>query len=130
MKTLQKSEIVNKLHVLIYLYMTFGWIISLTSCKILLFLTPTVMVKWGLNNNECLITQLENKFKEDEIKMLKKDDDKETEDKGTEKQIDVSFTKGLCNKMGIEVSEYGLNVISYLTFYHSFLQSYMRVLFY
>tara|TARA_B100000768_G_C10970184_1_gene245408 strand:- start:170 stop:442 length:273 start_codon:yes stop_codon:yes gene_type:complete len=90
------------------------------------------MVKWGLNNNECLITQLENKFKEDEIKMLKKDDDnddKETDDKGTEKQIDVSFTKDLCNKMGIEISEYGLNVISYLTFYHSFLQSYWRVIF-
>ena len=128
MKTLKKSEIINKLHVLIYLYLTFGWIISLTSCKVLLLLAPTVMVHWGVNNNECIITQLENKLKKTEITMLKKDDDKiivNEEDKGT----DISFIGSLAGKCGIEISDYGVNFISYLSMYHSFLQSYWRVIF-
>ena len=128
MKTLKKSEIINKLHVLIYLYLTFGWIISLTSCKVILLLAPTAMVQWGVNNNECIITQLENKLKKTEITMLKKDDDKiivKEEDKGT----DISFIGSLAGKCGIEISDYGVNFISYLSLYHSFLQSYWRVIF-
>ena len=133
MKTLKKSEIINKLHVLIYLYLTFGWIISLTSCKVILLLAPTAMVQWGVNNNECIITQLENKLKKTEITMLKKDDDKiivKEEDKGTDDTgTDVSFIGSLAGKCGIEISEYGVNFISYLSLYHSFLQSYWRVIF-
>ena len=61
MKTLKKSEIINKLHVLIYLYLTFGWIFSDMSCKILLLFSPTVMTQWGVNNDKCILTQIVNK---------------------------------------------------------------------
>ena len=60
--------------------------------------------------------------------MLKKDDDKiivKEEDKGT----DISFIGSLAGKCGIDISEYGVNFISYLSLYHSFLQSYWRVIF-
>ena len=39
MKTLKKSEILNKLHIVTCLYLTFGWMLSDLSCKLLLFLT-------------------------------------------------------------------------------------------
>ena len=89
-KMIKKSEIINKIHIVVYLYLVFGWLFSLTSCKILLFFSPTVMAQWGINNDRCILTQLEEKYRKEElmnIKILKKDDDKmvikdEKEEKG------------------------------------------------
>ena len=134
MNNLKKSEIMNKFHIGVYLYLTFGWMISDLSCKFLLFLTPTVITQWGINRNKCILTQIEHiliqREKEEEIILLKKDDtilDKKDEDKDEDK--DESFLRGLCNQYGIEISNRGLNILSYLTIYHSFLQSYWRVVF-
>ena len=142
MKTIKKSEIVNKLHIVIYLYLTFGWMLSDMSCKLLLFLTPTVMTQWGINHNQCILSQLEMKMiaierkkeKDEEIKILKKNDsvvlseDEKEDDKGNLKiEKDESFLRRICNQCGIDISNRGLNIISYLTIYHSFFQSYWRV---
>ena len=138
MNNLKKSEIMNKFHIGFYLYLTFGWMISDLSCKFLLFLTPTVITQWGINNNKCILTKIEDiliqREKEEEIILLKKDDrilDKKDEDKDEveKKDNDESFLRGLCNQYGIEISDRGLNILSYLTAYHSFLQSYWRVVF-
>lgn len=115
-----------------YLYLVFGWLFSLTSCKFLLFFSPTVMAQWGINNDRCILTQLEDKYKKEEmnIKILKKDDDKmvindEKEDKGD----NISFTRNMFQKFGIEITERGTNILTYMVAYHSFLQSYWRVVF-
>ena len=142
MNNLKKSEIMNKFHIGVYLYLTFGWMISDLSCKFLLFLTPTVITQWGINNNKCILTKIEHiliqREKEEEIILLKKDDtildkkdemEKKDNDEVEKKDKDESFLRGLCNQYGIEISNRGLNILSYLTIYHSFLQSYWRVVF-
>ena len=133
MKTLKKSDIINKLHIVIYLYLTFGWIFSDMSCKILLLFSPTVMTQWGVNNDKCILTQLEDKYKKEElinIKLLKKDDDQIVE-KEDDKIVgeEESFTRNMFKKFGIDITERGTTVITYMVAYHSFLQSYWRVVF-
>ena len=68
----------------------------------------------------------------DSSKLLKKDDDQiiekeneEEEDKGEEE----SFTRMMFKKFGIEITERGTTIITYMVAYHSFLQSYWRVVF-
>lgn len=130
---INKSEIINKLHLIVYLYLVFGWLLSETSCKFLLFFSPTVMVQWGINNDKCILTQLEEKYKKEEmnIKILKKDDDQIVEkdkEKGEDKE-GGSFTRNMFKKFGIEITERGTNILTYMVAYHSFLQSYWRVVF-
>jgi len=146
MKTLQKSEIVNKLHVLIYLYLTFGWMISQTSSKILLLMVPTVLTKWGIKGDECFLTQLETKYKqrelEEQIVIKKKDDDVVDDiddddivddDIVDDEDVDIrteSFLKTQLDKYNIRVTDKHINLFTYMMMYHSFVQSYIRVIFY
>lgn len=71
-RTSNKSEIVNKIHSLIVMYFLLGWIIE-SQRKYLVFILPSLQFQFLVNNNECLLTQLETKLLKDE----KKDDDKE-----------------------------------------------------
>lgn len=113
---INKSEIINKLHLIVYLYIVFGWLISEANCKFLLFFSPTVITQWGVNNNECVLTQLENKYIREENKE-EKDIKEET------------FLRRLCDKYNINISENVLDKLTYMVAYHSFLQSYWRVVF-
>jgi len=71
-RTSNKSEMVNKIHSLIVMYVLLGWIIE-SQRKYLVFILPSLQFQFLVNNNECLLTQLETKLLKDE----KKDDDKE-----------------------------------------------------
>ena len=132
---IKKSEVINKIHIVVYLYLIFGWLFSLTSCKFLLFFSPTVMAQWGINNDRCILTQLEEKYKKEElvnVKILKKDDNQivdkgEKEDK--EKEENISFTRHMFKNFGIDITERGSHILTYMVAYHSFLQSYWRVVF-
>lgn len=132
---IKKSEIINKIHIVVYLYLVFGWLFSLTSCKFILFFSPTVMAQWGINNDRCILTQLEEKYKKEElvnVKILKKDDNQKVdmgkkEDK--EKEENISFTRNMFKKFGIDITERGTTILTYMVAYHSFLQSYWRVIF-
>ena len=132
---IKKSEVINKIHIVVYLYLVFGWLFSLTSCKFILFFSPTVMAQWGINNDRCILTQLEEKYKKEElvnVKILKKDDNQivdkdEKEDK--DKEENISFTRNMFKKFGIDITERGSNILTYMVAYHSFLQSYWRVVF-
>ena len=69
---MKKSEIVSKIHSSLIVYMLIGWLIE-SQRKYLVLLLPTVQFQFLVNNDECVITQLENKFlkeenKEDEVK--------------------------------------------------------------
>lgn len=110
---IKASTIVNKFHTIIYLYLIFGWLISLNSCKVLVGLSPTVMVQWGVNDNKCILTQLEKYL----IKKEKKNIIQET-----------SFTGDTLKKLNIIITPQQITFLSYLVLYHSFLQSYIRVL--
>ena len=71
-RTSNKSEMVNKIHSLLVMYVLLGWIIE-SQRKYLVFILPSLQFQFLVNNNECLLTQLETKLLKDE----KKDDDKE-----------------------------------------------------
>lgn len=130
-KMIKKSEIINKIHIVVYLYLVFGWLFSLTSCKILLFFSPTVMAQWGINSDRCILTQLEEKYRKEEllnIKILKKDDDKMViKDEKEDKEENISFTRNMFQKFGIDITDRGITTLTYMVAYHSFLQSYWRV---
>ena len=87
------STIINKFHSIIYLYLVFGWLISLNSCKILVLFTPTVMVQWGVNNNECIFTQLENNLIKKENNNLVKQKDSFIDDMLKKRNIIITPQK-------------------------------------
>ena len=125
---IKKSVIVNKIHMAICFYLVSGWLFSDFSCRILLLFSPTVMTQWGINNNKCILTQLEDKYiKEEElqIKLLKKEDDKIIIKE--ESKDNSSFTRKLLEKVGINISERGITIMTYILAYNSFIQSYWRV---
>ena len=129
---IKKSQLVNKIHMIICIYLVTGWLFSDISCKILLFSSPTVMTQWGINNNLCILTQLENKYKKEEeeqfkIKLLKKNDNKIIEKEKTKENL--SFIGNTFKKMGINISPRGITILTYVFAYHSFIQSYYRVVY-
>ena len=66
-RTSNKSDILNKLHSIIVMYVLLGWIIE-SQRQYLVFIIPSLQFQFLINNNECLLTQLETKLLEDEKK--------------------------------------------------------------
>ena len=62
---MKKSEIVNKIHSLLIVYLLFGWMIE-SQREYLVFILPTIQYQFLMNNNECLLTQYENKLIKEE----------------------------------------------------------------
>jgi len=62
---MKKSEIVNKMHSMIIIYLLFGWIFE-SQRQYLILLLPTIQYQFLMNNNECLLTQFENKLLKEE----------------------------------------------------------------
>ena len=58
---MKKSEIIDKLHSLTIIYLLFGWMIESQRLNLVLLL-PTLQFQFLMNNNECLLTSLENKY--------------------------------------------------------------------
>ena len=58
---MKKSEIIDKLHSVLIIYFLFGWMIESQRLNLVLLL-PTLQFQFLMNNNECLLTSLENKY--------------------------------------------------------------------
>ena len=58
---MKKSEIIDKLHSVIIIYLLFGWMIASQRSNLVLLL-PTLQFQFLMNNNECLLTNLENQY--------------------------------------------------------------------
>ena len=58
---MKKSEIINKLHSVLIIYFLFGWMIESQRLNLVLLL-PTLQFQFLMNNNECLLTSLENQY--------------------------------------------------------------------
>ena len=58
---MKKSEIVSKIHGSIILYLLGGWIFE-SQRKYLVFFLPTIQFQFLVNNNLCILTQLERKL--------------------------------------------------------------------
>ena len=62
---MKKSEIVNKIHSVIIVYLLCGWIFE-SQREYLVFILPTIQYQFLMNNNECLLTRYENKLLKEE----------------------------------------------------------------
>ena len=56
------ADRINNLHLALCCYSSIGWLSEYHS-KILVFLLPSMMFNWLIDNNECWITRLENYFR-------------------------------------------------------------------
>ena len=83
----QKDLFINRFHSVFASYLLFGWIFE-SQRKVLVFLIPTLQFQFLVNNNMCILTQLENRYLKDEKK-----DDSFIGKKLKEYQIELSDRK-------------------------------------
>ena len=108
---MNNSEIVNRFHGLVVLYLLGGWILE-SQRKYLVFILPGVQFQFLINNNMCILTQLEKELlireKKEEEKEIKYD----------------SFTEKKLKEYNINLSSKTIGYIVNGAIYGSFLMSY------
>lgn len=57
------SKIINFIHTIYVLLMTFGFVLPESFLQYYLFLWPITWLHWQFNNNKCFLTQLEYRLK-------------------------------------------------------------------
>ena len=100
----QKVLLINRFHSIFASYLLFGWIFE-SQRKVLVFIIPTLQFQFLVNNNMCILTQLENRYLKDEKK-----DDSFIGKKLAEYQIVLSDRK----------REIMINGLIYLSFFISY----------
>ena len=116
---MKKSDIVSYTHSSVILYLLFGWMFE-NQRENLLLLLPTIQFQFLINDNSCILTQLENKYLNQEKKDDKKDDDKE-------EVIVDSFVGKKLKEYNIDVTEKTREMIVHSFTYGSFLLNYYLV---
>ena len=104
---MKKSEIVNKMHSFLILYFLFGWIFE-SQRQYLVLLLPSLQYQFLMNNNDCLLTQYENKL----LKEEKND------------KVMESFVETKLKQLNITVSSRIRESIIHTAVFSSFLLSY------
>jgi hypothetical protein len=117
---MRNSEIINKVHGSIIIYLLTGWIFE-SQRKYLVFFLPTIQFQFLVNKNLCILTQLEKKY----LLQEKKEDHKK--DITTEKEEEIkydSFTDKKLKEYNIHISpeirEYLINGLVYGSFMISY----------
>ena len=62
-----KVLLINRFHSIFVSYLLFGWIFE-SQRKVLVFIIPTLQFQFLVNNNMCILTQLENRYLKEEKK--------------------------------------------------------------
>ena len=106
---MKRSEIVNKIHSCGIAYMLLGWMFESQRKYLILFIT-TVQFQFLMNNNQCLMTQLENKLLHEE--------------KREDKLIKNSFVEDKLKQMNIQFEPEVRDYLIHSCIYGSFLMSY------
>ena len=104
---MKKSAIINKVHSFLILYFLFGWIFE-SQRQYLVLLLPSLQYQFLMNNNDCLLTQYENKL----LKEEKND------------KIMESFVETKLKQLNITVSSRIRESIIHTAIFSSFLLSY------
>ena len=118
---MRNSEIINKLHGSIIIYLLTGWVFE-SQRKYLVFFLPTIQFQFLVNKNLCILTQLERKYL---LQEKKKDYKKEEKDNNKEEEIEYdSFTDKKLKEYNIHISpeirEYLINGLVYGSFIISY----------
>ena len=123
---MKKSEIVSNIHSFIVLYIVLGWVFE-SQRLFMVFFLPTVQFQFLVNDNNCVLTQLENKLLIKEQKEDKKKEDKEDKEdkKDEEKEIILdSFIGTKFKEWNIELKPIHREYLIHGAVYTSFLLSY------
>tara|TARA_B100002051_G_C16724819_1_gene634678 strand:+ start:663 stop:1007 length:345 start_codon:yes stop_codon:yes gene_type:complete len=112
---MKKSDIISYTHSSVILYLLFGWMFE-NQRENLILLLPTIQFQFLINDNNCILTQLENKF----LNQEKKDDKKE-------EVIVDSFVGKKLKEYNINVTEKTREMIVHGFTYGSFLLNYYLV---
>jgi hypothetical protein len=101
------SKIINYLHSTIIIYLLFGFIIESQRRYLVLFL-PSLQYQFLVNNNMCLLTQLENKF-------------------SNKNEINNSFIDKKLKHYEIHLSDHHRELLIHTSVYFSFLLNYYLI---
>ena len=116
---MQYSKIVHNFHLATVVYLLFGWILP-SQRIILVFLIPSTQFQWLLNDNQCVLTQMEHLLLKNEKQVAKKKDDKDDD----EEIVDDSFIGTTLKKCNIDLSDRIRETVINCCVYGSFLMSY------
>ncbi|MCJ8277583.1 MAG: DUF2784 family protein [Bdellovibrionales bacterium] len=101
-------------HLLCLLFLVFGFLLTGPVTYFHLIAIPAVILHWWMNNNQCILTQLQKKY--------------EVKDKNQEETLEGNFTRDLFLKLGIELSDQQLMVVIYLVMALSWTLSLFKIL--
>ena len=102
------SSIINKIHSILIVYFLFGFTIQ-SQREILLLLLPLLQYQFLINDNMCILTQLENKLKKKEGTI----------------EIGNSFIDSKLKKLNIKISENTREKIIHTSVISSFFINYL-----
>lgn len=108
---MNKSEIISKIHTMSIFYLIFGWIFQ-SQRIVLVFLIPTIQFQWLINNNQCVLTQIEQN-------LLRKETNKNI--------IHDSFIGKMFKKYNLDITERNRELLINNILYSSFMISYFMM---
>ena len=101
---------VRTLHVVVMLFMIFGWISSNPKVLMAHIITVlVVMLQWRLNSGRCILTDIEHFLKRRQVNRIAITDSSE----------ETSFTRRMCEAIGIGLSDKALSFLIYAVLYTS-----------
>ena len=115
---MKNSEIVNKFHNFVIVYIVLGWLFK-SQRIFMIFLLPTIQFQFLVNENNCVLTQLEKKLLIEEQK-----DEIKKEDKKEEEIVYNSFVGTKLKEWIIELKPKHSEYLIHSAVYGSFLLSY------
>ena len=115
---MKSSEIVNKIHSSLIIYLLLGGFFPSQREFLVLFL-PTLQFQFLINDNTCVLTQLENKLIKYEKEDVKKEDVKKEESNG--------FIDSKLKQYNIQVDPIKLEIAINSVIYCCFLANYFTM---
>ena len=103
---------ISWVHILCIVYLLFGFLSPLPLLIFHLLAIPAVIMQWRMNNNQCVLTQLQKKV--------------EALDKNASKELEGNFTKELFLKWGIILTDKQLLFVIYGLLISSWCVSFSR----
>jgi hypothetical protein len=107
------SKLINHLHKIVIIYITFGFLLE-SQRKYLTFFLPTIQFQFLINENMCILTQLENKILEYESKK----------DESKREVLSDSFIGKTLQKYNINISPSSREKLIHCALYSSFCLNY------
>lgn len=116
---MQYSKILHNFHLATVVYLLFGWILP-SQRIILVFMIPSTQFQWLVNDNQCVLTQMEHLLLKNEKQIAKKKNDTDDD----EEIVNDSFIGTMLKKYNIDLSERTRETMINCCVYGSFLMSY------